>query len=477
MDNSSDHLVKPRETLASRLGFLMLSVGCAVGLGNVWRFPYICGKYGGGWFVLLYLLFLVILGFPILMMELSVGRAGRANIVGSYRRLAQHDGNFWAALGKVVFSGNVLLMIYYTTISGWLIAYARYYVGGEILDCARTDAGGKVLTDATREAIGGFFNSLTSSPDRSLLYMLLTVAVGALICSGGVRKTVESSAKYMMSALFVLLAVLVVNSLTLPGAAEGLRFYLVPNWERFSSQIMETILAAMGQAFFTLSLGVGSMEIFGSYLGWKKSLAAESASIIALDTVVAIGSGLVIFPACYTYGIKPDAGPSLIFISLPNIFQQMPAGRFWGFLFFLFMSFAALSTVIAVFENIIAYAIDEWKIKRWQASLLVGFGIAVLSLPCVLGFNVWDGFQPFGEGSNFLDFEDFLVSENLLPLGSLLTSLFCCWSFGWGMKGFTAELNEGQKWQWGKAFQYYCRFLLPLIILAIFVFGYIRKFS
>lgn len=466
-----------RETLASRLGFLMLSVGCAVGLGNVWRFPYICGKYGGGWFVLLYLLFLVLLGFPILMMELAVGRAGRANLVGSYRKLAKHDGHFWAAIGKVIFSGNVLLMTYYTTISGWLIAYACYYAGGSIMKCTQITPEGTLDIAASRVAIGDFFGSLVSSPGRSLLYMLITVALGALLCSGGVRKTVENSAKYMMSALFVLLFILVINSLLLPGAAEGLKFYLVPNWSNFSDRIMETVFAAMGQAFFTLSLGVGSMEIFGSYLGWKKSLASESASIIVMDTIVAIGAGLIIFPACYTYGVEPNAGPGLIFISLPNVFQMMPGGRFWGSLFFFFMTFAAVSTVVAVFENIIAYAIDEWKIKRWQAALMVGLGIALLSLPCLLGFNIWSSFKPFGEGTGILDLEDFIVSQNLLPLGSMLTALFCCWGFGWGMKDFIAELNEGQSWQWPKAFQWYCRIILPVIIMLIFVFGYVQFFK
>jgi neurotransmitter:Na+ symporter, NSS family len=466
-----------RETLGSRLGFLMLSVGCAVGLGNVWRFPFICGKYGGGWFVLLYLLFLVLLGFPVLMMELAVGRAGRANIVGSYRKLAQHDGNFWAAIAKIIFCGNVVLMIYYTTISGWLLAYTRYYVGGEIMKCSQVSESGELLIEQSRNMIGEFFGGLAASPGRSLLYMLITVALGALVCSGGVRKTVESSAKYMMSALFVLLFILVVHSLRLSGAAEGLKFYLVPNWANFSSHISETVFAAMGQAFFTLSLGVGSMEIFGSYLGWKKSLAGESASIIIMDTIVATGAGLIIFPACYTYGVEPNAGPGLIFMSLPNVFQQMPGGRFWGVLFFLFMTFAAFSTVIAVFENIIAYAIDEWKIKRWQASLMVGLGIAALSVPCVLGFNVWSDFHPFGGSTGILDLEDFVVSQNLLPLGSLLTALFCCWGIGWGMNGFIDELNEGQNWKWPKFFQTYCRFAVPVIILVIFVFGYINFFK
>ena len=454
-----------RETLATRLGFIMLSVGCAVGLGNVWRFPYICGKYGGGYFVLLYFIFLAMLGLPVLLMELSVGRAGKSNMVGAFGKLAANGQKIWRGFAKFFFIGNVLLMMYYTTVSGWLFAYAHKYISGSI------------MSFTTNEEIGQCFGSLTGSWQTSLIFMLFGVVVGTILCCGSLQKTVERSVKYMMMMLFVLLAVLVGKALTMDGALEGLKFYLVPSWDKFSQNMVETIFAALGQAFFTLSLGVGSMEIFGSYLsGQKRSLVKESITIIVLDTVVAIGAGLVIFPACLTFKVDPNAGPGLIFVSLPHVFQQMASGRLWGALFFLFMAMAALTTIVAVFENIIAYVVDEWKFSRKNAALLVGTTIAILSLPCVFGFNLWSSFAPLGKGTCVLDLEDFIVSQNLLPLGGLCTVFFCTWKCGWGQKNFIAEAEHSYNGHFGPFFRLYTKYVLPMIVLIVFAFGYWSTF-
>ncbi len=454
-----------RETLSSRLGFLMLSVGCAVGLGNVWRFPFVAGQYGGGFFVLLYLLFLVLLGYPVLMMELAVGRAGRANLVGSYRKLATRGKKWWTNLAKIIFVGNALLMMYYTTVSGWLLSYAKYYLTGQIAKCE------------TPQAVENFFATHIGSPGLSVFYTILIVAVGTLLCCSGLRRGVETSAKYMMAVLFVLMFIMVIKALSMPGAGEGLKFYLVPSWERFSGKIVETIFAAMGQAFFTLSLGVGSMEIFGSYLGWKHSLPKESVNIICLDTLVAFMAGLIIFPVCASYNVGVNSGPGLIFVSLPNVFNQMSHGHLWGLMFFVFLSLAALTTVVAVFENIIAFLMDELKMKRWLAALTTGVGLAVLSMPCTLGFNLWKDIQPLGKGTCILDLEDFLVSQNLLPLGALAMVFFCSVAAGWGPKNFFAEVEENHSWHFHPAFRWYCKWILPLIIIAIFIGGYVQFFS
>ena len=455
-----------RETLASRLGFILLSVGCAVGLGTVWRFPFIVGNYGGGMFVLLYVVSLVLLGFPVLVMELAIGRAGRLNLVGSFRRLS--GGNrVWTAPACLAFMGNVLLMMYYTTVSGWLFAYAKYYLCGTMAQ------------RVTQEDCGAVFGDLLASPWRVTCYMLLTVALGALLCAGSLRSTVERSVKFLMGALFVVMACLVVKAMLLPGAADGLKFYLVPDFHHFSSNFKQTLFAAMGQAFFTLSLGVGSMTIFGSYLDArnKRSLAKESCQIICLDTLVAISAGLVIFPICATFGVNVQAGPSLIFVSLPALFGQIAGGRLWGILFFVFMSIAALTTVVAVFENIVAFLIDEAHLRRGIAAAIVGGAIALLSLPCALSFNILSGFQPLGEGSGVLDLEDFIVSQNLLPLGALLSVVFCTAACGWGWKNFAAEAEAGQRWKFGPAFRFYCRWILPLAVVAIFALGYIDMFT
>ena len=455
-----------RETLSSRLGFIMLSVGCAVGLGNVWRFPYITGKYGGGMFVLLYLLFLVLIGFPLLVAELSVGRGGRANLVGSVQKLApESTGKYWQIPFKVVFSGNFILMIYYTVVSGWLLAYSGYYLTGAISHC--------------REAkeISAVFGQLTASPWESSIFMLITVAVSAFVCSCGLRSGVEKSAKFLMALLFMLLSVLAVYALTLPGAAEGLKFYLMPDWSKFSQNIGETVYAAMGQAFFTLSIGVGSIAIFGSYVDKQRSLPGESIAIISVDTLVALLAGVIIFPCCFSFGVNPGAGPGLIFISLPNVFAQMTGGRFWGSLFFLFLSIAALTTVIAVFENLIAFLMEQMKFSRRKASAIVCGAVALCSLPCVFGFNLWSNVQPMGKGSTILDLEDFIVSQNLLPLGATALAIFCAFRYGWGWKNFSEEANTGKGLKFPAGLRWYFRYLLPLLVLTVMFFGYKQFFK
>ena len=447
-----------RESLGSRLGFIMLSVGCAVGLGNVWRFPFVAGKYGGGMFVLLYLIFLALLGFPILTMELSVGRMGQANLIGSFRNLTDNRRR-WVLPAKLVFIGNFILMIYYTTVSGWLLAYAKNYIDGSLVNVSASE-------------VGAAFEQLTGTPSVSGGYMLLTVFLATVCCAGGLRNGVEKVVKYMMGALFVLIAVLAGYALTTKGCAEGLTFYLKPDWNNFISAPGETVFAAMGQAFFTLSIGVGSMAIFGSYIGKERRLAGESVIIIALDTLIAFMAGMIIFPICFSYGVGVNSGPGLIFVSLPNIFNNMAGGRFWGALFFIFLSLAALTTVVAVFENLIAFFIDEVKLPRKAAALITGVGVAIFSLPCVFGFNIWKNVHPLGGNSSILDLEDFLVSQNLLPIGSLLIVLYC--ALNW--QAFTQETNTGKGVLFPAWMKNYCRFILPLIVITIFIWGYIQFF-
>ncbi|WP_176012800.1 sodium-dependent transporter [Victivallis sp. Marseille-Q1083] len=458
-------MAKQRESLSSRLGFLFLAAGCAIGLGNIWRFPFITGQNGGGMFVLLYLLFLLILGFPILVMELSIGRASRQNLVGGYRKLSAGHGKFpWQRLGSLFFLGNLLLMMFYTTVSGWLLAYAWHYLTGD-------------LAGYRGEGIQQFFDGLAGSSTDSILYMAIVVGLAVFICSIGLRNGVENSAKIMMSVLLLMLIVLAAKALMMPEAGRAVRFYLAPDFAKFSSVgIGEVVYAAMGQAFFTLSLGVGSMAIFGSYIEREHSLTKESLFIILLDTFVAILAGLIIFPICFSYGIDVGAGPRLVFVSLPNIFNDMAGGRWWGSLFFIFMTLAALTTVVAVFENLIAFLMDEGKMRRIAATLTVGIGVFFLSLPCVLGFNAWSGVQPFGPGSTILDLEDFIVSQNLLPLGSLYVLLFCVMRYGWGWKNFLAEADAGSGLKFPHRLKYYFFWVLPAIILMIFIVGYCKKF-
>lgn len=453
-----------RETLSSRLGFIMLSVGCAVGLGNVWRFPYITGQYGGGMFVLLYLIFLVLLGFPLLVAELSVGRCGRANLVGSVSKLAGSRQK-WTWPFRLVFTGNFILMIYYSVVSGWLLAYIWHYLSGSVLKCS------------AQADFNALFGNLTASPWQSSFFMLLTVVSSTVICCCGLQKGVEKSVKILMFLLFLLLFALAGYALTLPGTADGLKFYLAPNWTKFSSQIGQTIYAAMGQAFFTLSIGVGSIAIFGSYINKDRSLPGESVAIISIDTLIALLAGVIIFPCCFSFGINPGSGPGLIFISLPATFNQITGGRWWGAIFFIFLFVAALTTVVAVFENLIAYLMDEWHFKRWKAAVCVGAAVALGALPCVFGFNIWSSFQPLGKGSTILDLEDFIVSQNLLPLGAVCLAVFCSVRYGWGWDNFIAEANTGKGLKFPTALRWYFKYLLPLLTLTIMFFGYKQLFS
>lgn len=458
-----------RESFSSRLGFLLISAGCAIGLGNVWRFPYITGKYGGAAFVLIYLLFLVILGLPVMVMEFAVGRGSKKSIALSFQTL-EPKGTKWHLYSWFGIAGNYLLMMFYTTVAGWLMLYCVKMAAGDFmgLDAAGVDAE---------------FTSLMGQPGLMTVFMVLVVVLGMWVCSRGLQNGVEKVNKFMMLCLLGVMGLLVVRSLTLDGAKAGLEFYLKPNFHNLMYNaegemiLGEAIYAAMGQAFFTLSLGIGALAIFGSYIGKEHTLAGEAVRVGLLDTFVAFMAGLIIFPACFAFGVTPGEGPALIFVTLPNVFNAMPGGgRLWGALFFVFMSFAALSTVTAVFENIICFAMDKWGWSRKKAALVNMVAILVLSMPCILGFNLWSGFQPLGAGSNILDFEDFLISDNLLPLGSLVYLLFCVSKYGWGWKNFLEEANTGNGLRFPKAIRFYVTYILPLIVLGIFVIGYWNRF-
>ncbi len=452
-----------REKLGSRLGFILLSAGCAIGIGNVWRFPYVAGKYGGGAFVLFYLFFLIVMGLPVMTMEFAVGRGSKKSILSSFQEL-EKPGQKWHLHGYAGLAGNYLLMMFYTTVAGWMLYYFYLMLTGRFVG-------------ADAQKVSEIFDGMLSAPGIMAGLMLAVVVIGFAICSSGLQKGVERITKGMMVALLGIMVLLAVHSLTMEGGGEGLRFYLKPDFERMMEVgIFETMVGAMNQAFFTLSLGIGSMAIFGSYIGKEHTLLKESVNIAVLDTFVAVVAGLIIFPACFAFGISPDSGPSLIFVTLPNVFNNMAGGRIWGALFFAFMSFAAFSTVIAVFENIISCWMDKWGFSRKKACLINMILIAVLSLPCVLGFNVWSGFQPFGEGTNVLDFEDFIVSNVLLPIGSLVYLLFCVTRYGWGFENYLEEANTGKGWKIPKALKGYFKFVLPLIILVIFAQGIIDKF-
>lgn len=455
--------MKEREKFASRLGFILISAGCAIGLGNVWRFPYITGKYGGAAFVLIYLLFLLILGLPIMVMEFAVGRASQKSAAVSFDVL-EPKGTKWHWYKWGAMAGNYLLMMFYTTVGGWMIAYFAKMLAGE-------------FTGKTPDEVGAVFNGMLGQPVYMGVFMLITIALGFGICSMGLQKGVERITKAMMACLFLIMIVLCVRSITLPGAAEGLKFYLLPDFGRMAEQgIGEVVYAAMGQAFFTLSLGIGALAIFGSYIGRERRLTGEAINVTLLDTSVALMSGLIIFPACSAFGVSNGEGPGLVFVTLPNVFNQMAGGRLWGALFFLFMTFAALSTIIAVFENIISFAIDLWGWSRKKAVAVNAVVITFLSIPCVLGFNVWSGFAPLGSGTTIQDLEDFIVSNNLLPLGSLVYLLFCVTRYGWSWKNFTDEANAGEGIRFPKWARGYLTFVLPAIVLVIFVAGYWQKF-
>lgn len=453
-----------REKFGSRLGFILISAGCAIGLGNVWRFPYIAGKYGGAAFVLLYLFFLVILGLPIMVMEFSVGRASQKSAALSFDVL-EPKGTKWHWYKWGAMAGNYLLMMFYTTIGGWMVLYFFKMAAGQ-------------FQGLNSEQVQQAFVDLTANPGLMTVFMVLTVLLGFAICARGLQNGVEKITKTMMLCLLALMVVLAVRSVVLPGGEEGLRFYLWPDFGKLrKAGIGEAIYAAMGQAFFTLSLGIGALAIFGSYIGKDRALTGEAVSVTVLDTFVALMAGLIIFPACFAYSVQPDSGPSLIFITLPNVFNAMKGGRLWGTLFFLFMSFAALSTIIAVFENILSFAMDLTGCSRKKAVLVNLIVIIVLSMPCVLGFNVLAGFTPFGSGSNVLDLEDFIVSNNLLPLGSLVYLLFCTSKCGWGYEKFMKEANTGSGMKFPKWIRGYVKYVLPLIVIVIFAMGYYTKFA
>lgn len=455
-----------REKFGSRLGFILVSAGCAVGLGNVWKFPYMCGQYGGAAFILIYLVFLVILGFPIMMCEFSVGRGSQASCATSFKNL-EKKGTIWHRFGYFGMAGNYLLMMFYTMVAGWMVCY--------FVKSLRGDFAGASLSI---EQIGGMFDGMLSSPGTMSFYMIITVVLSFGICSLGVQKGVEKITKAMMICLLGLICVLAVHSVTLDGASEGIKFYLIPNFKVIAEVGIGTVIfGAMSQAFFTLSLGVGSMAIFGSYLGKDRSLAGEALSIGILDTFVAIMAGLIIIPACFSFGIEPGAGPKLIFITLPNIFNQMAGGRVWGTLFFLFLSFAALSTVIAVFENIISFAIDLFGWSRSKAVIINIIAVILLSMPCILGFSVLSGIQPLGPESGIMDLEDFLVSSNLLPIGSMVYLLFCTKENGWGYDNFIKEANAGNGLKFPKGLKTYMKNVVPVIVVVIYLKGYYDTFA
>ena len=447
-----------RESFKSRLGFILVSAGCAIGIGNVWRFPYVVGENGGGLFVLLYLVFLIAMGLPVLTMELAVGRASRKSAVQGYQAL-EKPGSKWHIHGWFAIAGCYMLMMYYTTVSGWMVSYFYKFITGEFVS-------GMIAEEA-----GNVFANLLSDPVQMAFWMILIVVAGFLVCSQGLQNGLEKISKGMMSALLVLIIVLAVHSFVLPGAGEGVKFYLIPSIDTVRDVgFGNVIAAAMNQAFFTLSLGVAAMEIFGSYMNKDFSLAGEGVRICALDTFVAIMSGLIIFPACFSYGVEVGAGPSLIFITLPNVFVNMAGGRVWGSLFFLFMTFASFSTVIAVFENIMSFCMDMFGWSRKKAALVNCIAILVLSLPCVLGYNVWSNLHLIG-GRDVLDSEDFIVSNLLLPLGSLVYLLFCVTKWGWGFDNYMKEANTGEGIKIAKYLKPYFQFVLPVLILIILIQG------
>lgn len=449
-----------REKLGSRMGFILLSAGCAIGIGNVWRFPYIAGLYGGGVFVLFYLLFLVAMGIPVMTMEFAVGRASRKSIIKSFSEL-EKKGQKWHLHGYLGMAGNYLLMMFYTTVAGWMLYYFYQMLTGR-------------FTGKDSEQVAGMFQEMLESPGVLTTVMVIVVVAGILICSFGLQKGVERITKVMMSLLLVIIIVLAVHSLTLDGGMEGLKFYLLPDFERMAEVgIWETITAAMNQAFFTLSLGIGAMAIFGSYIDKKHTLLGESVNIAILDTFVAIVSGLIIFPSCFAFGISPDMGPSLIFITLPNVFNGMAGGRIWGTLFFVFMTFAAFSTILAVFENIISCGMDLFHWSRKKSCVVNLIALLVLSMPCVLGYNLWSAFQPLGEGSTVLDLEDFAVSNVILPIGSLCYLLFCVSRFGWGFDKYLEEANIGEGLKIPKGLRFYMTYILPVLLLFLIILGWI----
>lgn len=451
-----------REKFSSRLGFILISAGCAIGLGNVWRFPYITGQYGGAAFVLMFLIFLALFSLPIMVMEFAVGRGSQKGIARSFDTL-EPKGTKWHWFKWVALAGNYILMMFYTTVAGWMLVFMVYSLGG-------------VFQGLDASQVEGVYNSLLADPVQMTVATLAVVLIGVLVARAGVQNGIERITKFMMVALLLVLIVLVVSAVTLPGAAEGLAFYLMPDFSKLFtngwSTFSDAVFAAMGQAFFTVSVGVGSMSIFGSYIDKAYALPGEAVRIAGLDTLVAIMAGLIIFPACFAFGVEPGSGPGLVFITLPSVFNQMPLGQLWGALFFVFMSFAALSTVIAVFENIMRFAIDQWGWSRGKSCLVNGIALALLSMPCVLGFNVWSGVEIPGIG-NIQAIEDFIISNNLLPLGALVFLFFCVTKKGWGWQNFLKEADTGEGLKFPKQLKGYLTFLVPIFMLVVFIGGYI----
>lgn len=447
-----------RERLGSRLGFILLSAGCAIGIGNVWKFPYMVGQNGGGAFVLVYLICLVLIGVPVMTMEFAMGRASQKSSATMYRTL-EPAGSKWHWHGYITLAGCYLLMMFYTTVSAWMLQY--------FVDTARG-----VFIGVDKQGVEELFAGMQSDTGTLTLYMLVVVLIGFGVCSFGVQKGLERITKIMMLALLGIMVILAINSIFMDGGKEGLSFYLLPDLGKMKEiGIGNVIVSAMNQAFFTLSLGMGAMAIFGSYIGKERALMGEAVNVALLDTFVAFTSGLIIFPACFAFNVAPNSGPGLIFVTLPNIFNHMNGGRVWGSLFFVFMSFAALSTILAVFEQLLSCTMELFNWSRKKACIINGIALFVLSLPCILGFSVWKSFAPLGEGTNIMDLEDFLVSNILLPIGSLLFVLFCTTRYGWGWKKFMEEANEGKGLKVAKWMRPYMTFVLPVIIVIIFLIG------
>ncbi len=453
-----------REKFGSRIGFILVSAGCAIGIGNVWKFPYLCGEMGGAAFILIYLIFLVVMGIPVLATEFSIGRGSGYSVAKAYEKL-EPEGTKWHHTKWIGILGSYLLMMFYTTVAGWMLYYCYRCVKGEFVG-------------ADSDYVVNGFNEMLGSPGTMAFWTIFLIVLGFGICWFGIQKGVERVTKVMMTALLLIMVVLAIHSFFLEGADKGIRFYLVPDFGKMMEiGIGNVIFGAMSQAFFTLSIGIAAMMIFGSYMGKDRSLTGEAVNITILDTFVALMAGFIIIPSCFAYNIQPDAGPSLIFITIPNIFAQMPGGRWWGALFFLFLTFAAFTTLVAVFENIISFDMDMLNWSRRKSVIVSMLLIIVLSLPCVFGFNLLSDFQPVGPGSTVLDFEDFIVSNNLLPLGSLGYLLFVTRKNGWGWENFLAEVNAGEGLKFPAILKGYVGYGIPLIIMVIYLKGYYDKFS
>ena len=453
-----------RESFGSRLGFILVSAGCAIGIGNVWKFPYICGAYGGAAFILIYLCFLVILGIPVLVAEFAVGRGSHTSVAKCFDKLAP-AGSCWKPLKFIGIIGCYMLMMFYTTVGGWMIYYCVKSLRGDFVG-------------ATPEAVTQSFSDMLGNAPTMMLWMVIICLIGFAVCFMGLQNGIEKISKVMMSALLIIMVILAVHSVMMEGAGEGIRFYLVPDFQKIKEAgVGNVVFAALSQSFFTLSIGIGAMLIFGSYLDKSRSLTGEAVSITVLDTFVALTAGFIIIPACFSYGIQPDAGPSLIFITLPNIFAKMSGGALWGSLFFLFLTFAAVSTIIAVFENLIVFNMELFGWNRKKSVVVCAVLVVILSIPCVLGFNVLSGFQPFGDGSNIMDLEDFIVSNNILPLGSVVFVMFCVSKYGWGWKRFIKEADTGEGLKFPANVQKYMLYVIPAIVVVIYLKGYYDMFS